>query len=169
MTLTDIKEYNTPNRAVFISSSWTPKAAVWFRWMFSAIIASFCWAPLMLLPLASKTWTRKAEPQASLTGFNRNAGHVTRPAWLSRCGDTPSFVTPWSNLYTPFSLSATALVYCSLFCSAFLGETLRGGRCWAFYTVVKSWVVTQNQRVRMLSAYKDYYWTLVWRCKEDLN
>lgn len=138
------KEFNTPNRAVFISWSCSPKAAVPFRGRLSAVIARSCWAPLMLLPLASKTMDQRLSFKPFLTGFNRNPGHVTQTARLSRCGDTPFFCHPLHSSWVPPSL--LPLFYCSLFCSAFSGDSEGREIC------NKLWVLTQNQRFCMLSG-----------------
>lgn len=121
-----LKQYNTPFRAEFISWSRSPKAAVPFRERLSAVIAPSCRAPLMFLPLASKTWSKGWASSLFALGFNRNLGHVTQTARLSRCGDTPFSCYPLISSWTPlpttiFSspLPSAPLVYCSLFCSAF--------------------------------------------------
>lgn len=132
MTITDIKEYNTPNRAVFISSSCSPKAAVLFRWRLSAVIAPFCWAPLMSLPLASKTWTKKLQ-SLSLTGFNRkpcDSASLIQSLWRH-----PLFCHPSVQLghpLLPFCYSSCLLLI--ILCSV-LGGDAEGGTCWAFYAV----------------------------------
>lgn len=125
-------------------SSCCSKAAVPFRWRFTAVGTLSCADSLMLLPLASKTRTRGWAVKLFHWFIEKNSAHVTATAWVSLCGDPPFFVSPWAG--DPlFCLSATLPVYCSLFCSSFWG-TLRGGRCWSLYTVCnKLWVMTQNQ------------------------
>lgn len=52
------EEFYIPNRFAFVFSSCCSKAAaVPFRWGLAAVGAPSCEDPLMLLPLASETWT----------------------------------------------------------------------------------------------------------------
>lgn len=128
-------------------SSCCSKAAVPFRWRFTAVGTLSCADSLMLLPLTSKTRTRGwAVKLFSLVYWKKlcpcDCNSLSESLW--RPPPLPFFVSPWAG--DPlFCLSATLPVYCSLFCSGFWG-TLRGGRCLSLYTVCnKLWVMTQNQ------------------------
>lgn len=139
------EEHYVPNRPELMFSSCCSKAAVPFRWRFTAVGTLSCADSLMLLPLTSKTRTRGwAVKLFSLVYWKK-----TLPMWLQQLEwvfvETPPSLSAL-ELETPlFCLSATLPVYCSLFCSGFWG-TLRGRRCWSLYTVCnKLWVMTQNQ------------------------
>lgn len=159
-----LKQYNTPYRAEFISWSCSPKAAVPFREKLSAVIAPSCRAPLMFLPLASKTWSKGWASSLFALGFNRNLGHVTQTARQSLWRHPLLLLPPHFKLDPPPYHHLLLPPFCSpcllliILFSVFEG-TLRGGRCWAFCTVCnKLWVVTQNWGVCPLSACKDHHW-----------
>lgn len=154
---------------MFISWSCSSKAAVLFRWRLFAVIARSCWAPLMLLPLAFKTWT-KGWALSLFSLISIETGTMWPKQLDSVAVETPPLLSPPSvqvghPLLLP-PLHSACLLLIILF--SILGGPLRGGRCRAFYTVCnKLWVVTQNQRVCILSA--DHHWKCVRGSKEELH
>lgn len=92
------EEHYVPNRPELMFSSCCSKAAVPFRWRFTAVGTLSCADSLMLLPLTSKTRTRGwAVKLFSLVYWKKNSAHVTATAWVSLCGDPPFFVSPWAG------------------------------------------------------------------------
>lgn len=171
-----LKQYNTPYRAEFISWSCSPKAAVPFREKLSAVIAPSCRAPLMFLPLASKTWSKGWASSLFALGFNRNLGHVTQTARLSRCGDTPFSCYPLISSWTPlpttiFSSPPSApLVYCSLFFSAFSRGHWGEGDVGPFvlFVISSEWWPKTGEFARFQLA-KTTTENVMWGSKEKLD
>lgn len=99
----------------------------------------------------------KAELQASSHLVSiETPGHVTQTARLSRCGDTPSFVSPSVQVHSSSPSPALLPMFTAHYSVQHFGRTLRGGRCRAFYTVCNKFrVVTRNQRVWLFLACRD--------------
>lgn len=92
------EEHYVPNRPELMFSSCCSKAAVPFRWRFTAVGTLSCADSLMLLPLTSKTRTRGwAVKLFSLVYWKK-----TLPMWLQQLEwvfveTPPFFVSPWAG------------------------------------------------------------------------